>query len=382
MPWESVDKLQQALTTEVFHYATDKKKAAGRALGTLVELITLYVIRSWDLTKYTAIERPLSEYRNKAISHNVEYTLHPLLQEFPLSVGNDVRPVTYSKLKKVFAQHKIDLEKLGDVSKAKTLISTDGRLRNACTLANNVEQFTVANVINYLKEHVELNISVLHDKPFAMFECKRVGVEEGARKGPQTIEKAKQGAYVARTVSSMQKFRFSDGRMGGVIEKPDGSLYGKDYFELLTEIVDAKEPSMLIDFILTVGVVSNHGNWFTAETQNKELRVLAQSYDWLIFLTDSGLSEFVEDVLINPSKRYEVVRKAFRDTYDGQRSGTRFTKVQIDVEADRALREYFDQNKKRIDGWFNVISPEKRTLKELRRELHELANKDWKEILK
>ena len=34
----------------------------------------------------------------------------------------------------------------------------------------------------------------LFDEPFAIFECKRVGVEEGMRKGPQRIEKAKQGA--------------------------------------------------------------------------------------------------------------------------------------------------------------------------------------------
>ncbi len=48
--------------------------------------------------------------------------------------------------------------------------------------------------------------------PFAMFECKRVGIEEGMKKGPQTIEKAKQGAYVARAVSSLHKIR---GTMGG-----------------------------------------------------------------------------------------------------------------------------------------------------------------------
>ena len=45
----------------------------------------------------------------------------------------------------------------------------------------------------------------LRRRPFAIFECKRVGVEEGMRKGPQTIQKAKQGAYVARTVSALQK---------------------------------------------------------------------------------------------------------------------------------------------------------------------------------
>ena len=38
----TVDHLQQRLQREVFHYAKDGKKAAGRAMGTLVELITYY----------------------------------------------------------------------------------------------------------------------------------------------------------------------------------------------------------------------------------------------------------------------------------------------------------------------------------------------------
>ena len=32
-----------------------------------------------------------------------------------------------------------------------------------------------------------------------MFECKRVGVEEGMTKGPANNRKTKQGAYVARS---------------------------------------------------------------------------------------------------------------------------------------------------------------------------------------
>jgi hypothetical protein len=39
------------------------------------------------------------------------------------------------------------------------------------------------------------------------------------KKGPQTIEKAKQGAYVARTVSSLQKIRLRDGVLGGVVHR-------------------------------------------------------------------------------------------------------------------------------------------------------------------
>lgn len=41
MAYPSVDHLQKVLTKKVFHYAKDSKKAAGRALGTLVEIITI-----------------------------------------------------------------------------------------------------------------------------------------------------------------------------------------------------------------------------------------------------------------------------------------------------------------------------------------------------
>ena len=42
MTWESIDQLQRNLTKDVFQYAKDSKKAAGRALGTIVEIITYY----------------------------------------------------------------------------------------------------------------------------------------------------------------------------------------------------------------------------------------------------------------------------------------------------------------------------------------------------
>ena len=49
MIYDSVDILQQALQSEVFHYAKDSKKAAGRAFGTLVEIITFYLLKTWGL---------------------------------------------------------------------------------------------------------------------------------------------------------------------------------------------------------------------------------------------------------------------------------------------------------------------------------------------
>lgn len=42
MSYLSIDQLQKILTEQVFHYAKDSKKAAGRALGTLVEIIAFY----------------------------------------------------------------------------------------------------------------------------------------------------------------------------------------------------------------------------------------------------------------------------------------------------------------------------------------------------
>ena len=49
MAYESVDKLQKTLAETVFMYADDRKKAAGRALGTLVEIITFYLLKTWGL---------------------------------------------------------------------------------------------------------------------------------------------------------------------------------------------------------------------------------------------------------------------------------------------------------------------------------------------
>ena len=43
MSYQSIDKVQSVLAEEVFGYAKDKKKAAGRALGTFIEIINFYL---------------------------------------------------------------------------------------------------------------------------------------------------------------------------------------------------------------------------------------------------------------------------------------------------------------------------------------------------
>lgn len=98
MAYESVDQLQKTLAETVFAYAEDKKKAAGRALGTLVEIITFYLLKTWGLGASVAIERGLEEYKNPDITHNVEYSLHPVKFIERLQLATPELPITPARI--------------------------------------------------------------------------------------------------------------------------------------------------------------------------------------------------------------------------------------------------------------------------------------------
>ena len=372
MSYQSIDTLQNVLKDDVFSHTKDAKKAAGRALGTMVEIITYYLLREWGLCDYISIERGLPEFGDEEICHNVEFTLHPILQLSKIKLEEE-SPLTTSKIIKALGE-----DVMGDFSQKKSnkLIDSNNVLRNSCLLAENNESLLVANLH---KERIGKSIHVAkqYHSPFAMVECKRVGVEEGCKKGPQTIEKAKQGAYVAQMTSSLQKIWLNGQRYGLICE--EGTPLIKPYDELLYEIVNNDKP--LKKFTLSIGVVSNHGNWFTAENKNKELKVLANSYDWLLFLTDAGLSEFVTSLLLNPTLKYQFVKKAFSSSYKEGKKANVFTKTKINKDAHDALCEYFSKNIKKIEGWFNVISPEGNHIDNLKTALINMANKNWEEIL-
>ncbi len=372
MGYESVDRLQTLLAQTTFGYASDRKKAAGRALGTLVETITFYLLKHWRLERYMAIERKLCEFANPSISHNVEFSLHGgqvLAQD---AIPLDRLPITAVS---IMRRHGEIIE--DSPLKSCSVIDRRKILKNACTVFEKGSAFYNVHVDSITSEYT---LSRLVEKPFAMFECKRVGVEEGMKKGPQTIEKAKQGSYVARTVSSLQRVRRADGGFDGIIFQQDGSFVIDDYDKLLARILASDDKNLLRDFVLTIGVVSNHGNWFTADSMNKELRVLAQSYDWLLFLTDDGLSNFIGDLLLEPAPRYAAAKEAFEASYRPNKKDNCFTKSKIWWDADVALRHYFDDNAQRIEGWFNVIAPNGGSLKVLRLHLAALAGKDWKGV--
>lgn len=351
----------------MFGHADDKKKAAGRALGTLVEVITFYLLRSWGFEHSIAIERPLPEYSNESITHNVEYSLHPSTTVADLSLPNTTLPISTAKICKALSAQGTEVPK--SQRKANQLLSSGRVLRNACTIANEGASFLVATLGELLNECAEVIVSRLANRPFAIVECKRVGIEEGAGKGPQTIEKAKQGAYVARTVSSLQRIRLPDGTAAGVFASSDGKLTSKPYNEYVQEIIESHDRELLRDFVLTVGVVSNHGNWFTSDDHNKELRVLTQSYDWLLFLTDEGLCQFVCDLITEPAAPYQPVRNAFLASYEKGGGANRFTKVQMAYEADRLLVRYFSEKAEDVRSWFNVIAPAGKNLTLLQHEL-------------
>ena len=378
MPYASVDQLQKVLTEKVFHYAKDSKKAAGRALGTLVEIITFYTLKSWGLERYVAIERPLPEFGNDEITHNVEYSLHPATPLATSEFSRDNLPITARKIAKI--PEIAELHVSADSMKSSALLSNDLVLRNSCLVCDCGGTFINAYLDHLGKRDGRYSVVSLRRRPFAIFECKRVGVEEGMRKGPQTIEKAKQGAYVARTVSALQKIRLTDGSMGGLIQKHDGSFRHGDYYQLMAEIIASDDAELLSRFILTVGVVSNHGNWFTSENHNKELKVLAQSYDWLLFLTDAGLAQFIDELLFHPAKELAAAKQAFLASYTGKKGVNQFTKVQMSLAADAALQSYFKSQDRAIEGWFNIIAPAGKKITILKDELATLKAKNWQEI--
>ncbi len=372
MAFESVDALQKTLANTVFKYAkNNKKKAAGRALGTLVEIITFYTLHMWNLRDHVVIERSVPEFANPDILHNVEFSLHPIQAQHEVKIAPLSLPLTPAKIKR----HLSFLQET--TVKSTQVLSRDAMKRNATVLVESETGPVIANVDTLNDSSCRLTVCELSTDPFAIFECKRVGVEEGMRKGPQTIEKAKQGAYVARSVSSLQKVRLRNGQFQGVMEQPNGSFLTGLYDEVLREVIDSSSVVEFAGFILTVGVVSNHGNWFTSDNHNKELRVLAQSYYWLLFLTDAGLSQFIDKLLLNPTPELAPAREAFLASYFGSSGANRFTKIRMAVDADEALRSYFTAHEAEVETWFNVISPHDGTIENLQSDLRKLAAKGW-----
>jgi len=387
MTYASIDILQKALQKEYWGNSQDGKKAAGRALGTIIEIITFYIIESWKLSQHLAIEKGIAEFGNADITHNVEYTLHPIYKIHKLKIPFDEKTLSAKKIMKLWFELPSLPDKISIADydiKNNTLLTKRNILRNACTLATKKDKTTqlicTNIVVDYKNKMYIIQVSEQLMQPFALFECKRVGVEEGTKKGPQTIEKAKQGAYVAKMVSALQKIRTAEGKIKGILFNGDDKPYVGDYELMIKKILDSGDINSLKRFVLTIGVVSNHGNWFTREIQNKELKVLAQSYDWLLFLTDSGLAKFIEELILKRNKAYPAIHDSFKASYGPDKITNEFTKVQMNYNSHLQLIKYFKDNLKKVDSWFNIISPREGSLKSLNKQLVMLSRKNWSVI--
>lgn len=365
MSYKSIDTVQKELAENFFSRTNDAKKASGRALGTFIELITYYLLKHWNLQKALSIETKLPEYGNSKITHNVEFTLHKIISHtsnIPLTSKN----ITTNQI--------INNNGLSDKiqkGSSKKLIEDKNVtiIKNSTFLGSTENSFYLSyvNTINDTYQYSELS-----NNAYAMFECKRVG-KEGNLKGPQTIEKAKQGAYVAKTVSSLQKVITPEGNIKGIYFDQLGNSHIDDYYFTIDKIVNG-EIADIKNFILTIGIVSNHGNWFTEDNKNKELEVLSNAYDWLLFLSDEGLAKFIEDIF-----NIEVCRKAFQFSYslnkENKKNNNIFTKATISYEADKALTTYFNNNINKILSWFNILNQPDKTLLDLLKQLKKLGDK-------
>jgi len=351
MSYPSIDALQKKLATEIFSDRKDIKKASGRALGTLLELMSYYLLQEWELTNNIVIELRIPEFGNHEITHNVEFAMHPILSIAESEMDHE-SSTTIARFKKENPDLKYIFEAYS--KKNKSLLTTDMVQRNNCILG--IKEAGKL-MLNFFKE--ESNLIELLDVPFAMIECKRVGVEEGNKKGPTTIEKAKQGAYVAKSVSALQKVRSRNGELLGFYEGNSGDISFHNFQEELDRLVYKAKPEEMRGFVLTIGIVSNHGNWYSEDRLNKELLVLKDSYDWLLFLKDESMVEFVQDTIIEPKEvEYEAIKKAFEDSYNKDIRGNKLTKVNLYRNAHIALTKYFSDHIDHIEeNWFNVISP-------------------------
>lgn len=109
MSYPSVDRLQKLLADDVFHYAKDAKKASGRALGTLVEIITFYALKAWGMERTAALKEHLLDYlgRDRVTNRRMREIIFPALLK--------TKVLTRDQVKKAFLDFdpKYDESKIG-----------------------------------------------------------------------------------------------------------------------------------------------------------------------------------------------------------------------------------------------------------------------------
>ena len=100
------------------------------------------MLKTWGFNNSTSIERGLVEYGNDEISHNVEYSLHPIINEYEVTIPNDGNSITSTKILKAL-ENQIDISKFE--KKTNNLLDKHNILRNACSIAESEDTFLLAS---------------------------------------------------------------------------------------------------------------------------------------------------------------------------------------------------------------------------------------------
>jgi len=102
-------------------------------------------LKEWGLIDYISIERKLAEYGNPSITHNVEFTIHPVIK-------NNVLDQEFTN--KLSSK---DIAKALGISsdlKNNMLIDNKSTIKNACLIAENKSFLIVSNIVKIVKNKI------------------------------------------------------------------------------------------------------------------------------------------------------------------------------------------------------------------------------------
>lgn len=166
MTYNSINEVQKFLADNFFNRTKDSKKAAGRALGTFVEIITYYLLKTWGFQQELSIETRLPEYGNNDLTHNVEFTLHNIKQTSNESIDLSSKISTRKILKNknfidIIASHQ---KNLVDIKDNFTII------KNGTIIGENKDSILTAYIDS---ENTKIRYSLLEKK---LTQCLNVNV--------------------------------------------------------------------------------------------------------------------------------------------------------------------------------------------------------------
>lgn len=358
-PYDQMRNIQVALSDLV-----GGQKTAGRRLGMILEIMTFLFFQSQGLASSMRKGNQLPSFAIDA-THETDFSFHPVLQSTTQIFTNQQQQVGVSRQPVPSRQFPIseqlsllDPDSLIPIMKDK--IIQNSNVNPLAVIAvpegdrkdsgNPSGQKICSNITSLSSEtgtRCDVSINRLANSAYAKVECKRVGIELTADSAPQTIEKAKQGAYAADHASSFQSIYTRGGEKLGVM-LGDRIRVGP-YDQLRNQIINGEIPGMLEGYCSTLFVFSEPSNWQTSNgVWKKDLEVLRASFDWVMYLEDEAFIHFCENFHLADSEGGDnSVRNWIHDNAKLS---------QIPWNAYNELMEYVRENPPA--EWFAVHTPE------------------------